>query len=216
MNHGIGPAGYHEQHYSSRDWHFYRGILSTIIQRSEPGPVLDLGAGVGYLVEACHRWGLKCVGLEGSKRAVEISKERDPELDVRESLLSAPLPFKDNTFSAIIMNQVIEHLEPIVASNCLSESFRVLRPGGVIIIYSPSKSNAKERLADPTHLYMYSPGELRSLLESKGFSDVCSLDSPLPLLGKNRIGQLIMKYVFRLVPIDSLSATANCCAYKPS
>jgi len=214
MNSGIGPEGYFEEFYLSRDWRFYKGVLSRIVTMSEPGPILDLGAGCGYLVEACHRWGLECVGLEGSENAVEITRQRCPEIDIRQFLLSEPLPFEQDYFSTVIMNQVIEHLEPPVLNSCVGEVFRVLRPGGVLIVFSPSRFNKRERLEDPTHIHMYSPEELRSFLSSKGFTEILSTDSPLPLLGDSRLGRFIMSALFRVTRWERLSSTANCIAYK--
>lgn len=37
LNRGIGPEGYFEQYYLSREWRFYKGILSRIVEASEPG-----------------------------------------------------------------------------------------------------------------------------------------------------------------------------------
>lgn len=216
MNYGVGPDGYFEKHYLSRDWRFYLGIVSLIIRTAEPGPILDLGAGVGYFVEACRRWGLRCTGLEGSKRAVEIARSRSPGLSIEEFLLSDALPFEADSFSAVLMNQVIEHLEQPIADHCVQESFRVLRPGGILVIFSPSKYNKAEKQNDPTHINMFSPKELRLLLESKGFRSLEPNDSPLPLLGRNRLGRLIMKAFFQIARHDRLSATANCIALKPA
>ena len=215
MNSGIGPEGYFEEFYLSRDWRFYKGMLSRIVATSEPGPILDLGAGCGYLVETIHRWGLECVGLEGSDNAVKIARQRCPEIDIRQFLLSEPLPFKCNYFSTVIMNQVIEHLEPSVANSCISEVFRVLRPGGALIVFSPSRFNKCEKLEDPTHIHMYSPGELRSFLSSKGLTGILPEDSPLPLLGNSRLGRFLMSVLFRVTRWERLSSSANCIAYKP-
>ena len=71
-NIGVGDGNYFEKWYSNRDWRFYRPILSEVIFFSEPGPILDVGAGTGLFVEAALRWGIDCVGIEGSGEAVEI------------------------------------------------------------------------------------------------------------------------------------------------
>ena len=42
---------YFEQFYSTRDWHFYRPLLALILGHSEPGPILDVGAGTGLFIE---------------------------------------------------------------------------------------------------------------------------------------------------------------------
>ncbi len=216
MNGGIASAAYFAQFYSSRDWRFYKRILSKIISVSDPGPILDCGAGCGYLVEACHRWGLKCVGLEGSEAGVKIARSRCPDIEIRQLHLSEPFPFENGFFTAAILNQVIEHLEPPVADNCVREIYRVLQPGGALLVFSPSRFNRRERLADPTHLNMYSPSELRSFLSSKGFIGITPADSFLHLLGDSRLALRIMSVLFRVVRWERLSATANCIAYKPN
>ncbi|NCD40826.1 MAG: class I SAM-dependent methyltransferase [Bacteroidia bacterium] len=215
MNKGIGPEGYYEKHYLTRSWHFYRGILAKIVSEGrEAGTVLDLGAGVGYLVEACTRWGIECVGLEGSAQAVEMGRARFPDMELKQFLLSNSLPYDDESFACVIMNQVVEHLEPNVAKHCINESFRVLQPKGSLIIYSPSKFNRQQRLDDPTHINLYSPKELQELLYNAGFCDIKSCDSPLHCLGNNFWGNHLMKLIFKLIPYQGLSATANCTAFK--
>lgn len=46
------------------------------------------------------------------------------------------LPYKDETFDAVILSEVLEHLEDDVAG--LKEAFRVLKPGGVAAITVPN------------------------------------------------------------------------------
>lgn len=213
---GVGPAGYHERHYTPRDWRFYSGILAEIVQHSSPGTILDLGAGCGFLAEGASRWGFHSVALEGAAAAIEMARRRCPELDIRQHLLSAPLPLQDSCFQTVVMNQVIEHLEPELAIRCLAESRRVLKPGGMILIKSPSRANTKEREADPTHLHLYAPRELRELLQAQGFVNVQSQDAALPIFGASGLGRGLASALFRLTGWDRLSATANCIAYKPA
>lgn len=56
MHVGVGSREYFEQLYASRTWEYYRPVLAHIIANSVPGPILDLGAGTGLLVEAATRW----------------------------------------------------------------------------------------------------------------------------------------------------------------
>jgi len=214
-NRGLAPSGYYDEYYSSRDWRWYRGLLAFAIQHSEPGPILDVGAGVAQLLEAAHRWNLECLGLEGSAEAIAIARGRCPSLNLKQHFLSDPFPLGDCTFQTIYLNQVIEHLEPAVAEACVSECYRVLRPGGLFIVMSPSKFNKHERDADPSHICLYSPSSLKSLLASRGFTDISQLDTPLDIMGKNAIGRLIMKVIFRVTKWERLSCSANCMAWKP-
>jgi ubiquinone/menaquinone biosynthesis C-methylase UbiE len=214
LNKGIGYNGYYKQFYSTRDWRYYRDILALVIKHSEPGPMLDLGAGCGFLVEAAMRWGVPCVGLEGSLEAIDLARVRYPGIDMRHFVLSESLPFPNRSFQTVVMNQVIEHLEQEVACTCLDEAFRVLRPGGMLLVTSPSRFNSREKHADSTHVNMYAPSELRSLLTGRGFHEVIALNTPRELFGASFFGRGIMLALFRLFRWERLSATANCIAYR--
>jgi len=214
VNEGIGLKHYYEQHYSSKDWRFYKDILAEVIRFTEPGPILDVGAGTGLIVEGFLRWGIDCKGIEGSKEAVEIARKRFPRANLLQHFLSDPFPFPDQMFQSVIMNQVIEHLEPEVAENSIAESYRVLRPGGMLYVTSPSRFNKRERNADPTHLNLSSPRELGAMLSGKGFVKVIPRNTPLNLLGENSLGKHIMYYLFKWTGWERISATANCIGYK--
>lgn len=57
--------------------------------------------------------------------SAKITEVHYPETDIQ------ALPFADSTFDVVISDQVLEHVEkPWMA---VSESFRVLRPGGLVI-----------------------------------------------------------------------------------
>lgn len=212
---GIAFPGYHEQYYSSRDWKAYAEILARIVRYSRPGPILDLGAGCGYLVEAANKWGLSSVGLEGSASAVAMAKSRVVDLDIRQHRLSESLPFDANTFQTVVLNQVVEHLEPTTLQHTLLESCRVLRPGGLLLITSPSCFNKAEWDADPTHINLLSPSQLRNLLVQAGFVNVEPFDAPLAFLGSSRLGLGLANAMFKLLKAERMSATANAMAFKP-
>ena len=90
--------------YASRTWEFYLSILTQIIAYSMPGPILDVGAGTGFLVECATRWGLDCKGIEGSPAAIEIARNRCASLQLTQVLLSDHFPFKTRSFQTVVMN----------------------------------------------------------------------------------------------------------------
>jgi SAM-dependent methyltransferase len=51
--------------------------------------------------------------------------------------LRKPLPFQENTFSAIYASHVLEHLYRVEADALLAECKRVLKPGGVVRLVVP-------------------------------------------------------------------------------
>jgi predicted SAM-dependent methyltransferase len=51
-----------------------------------------------------------------------------------------PFPFKDNEFEYIFSEHMIEHITYLDGMNMLKESFRVLKPGGILRIATPDLS----------------------------------------------------------------------------
>jgi len=118
-------------------------IISTGTPLAEAW-ILDAGCGRGSYTQAL----VKMVGhvdavdadavLLEDIRAKLTRYERAGRLSLHESDLSA-LPFEDGTFDAVVVNQVLSHLENGAVGHpmhrqALAEFFRVLRPGGVVIV----------------------------------------------------------------------------------
>lgn len=215
INRGVGTKEYYQKYYAGREWEVYRNILSKVIELSEPGPILDIGTGIGLFVECAARWGFDCIGIDGSSEAIKIGQERCKDISLIHHVLDNPLPFQDGRFTTVIMNQVIEHLEPKIRDIALFESYRVLRPGGALLIYSPNRFNRKEAGLDPTHIVLYSPKELRNLLASRGFQKVVPFNYPSDILGTSKLCRKLSWLLFILMGEERLSATSNCAAYKP-
>lgn len=206
----------YELSYADHNWNSYRRLLSRCIRKGTPGLILDIGCGLGFFVECCHKFGLPCIGLKGSSFAVETATKREPQLDIRQHNLKDPFPFEKGTFSMVVCNQVIEHLPKKTARNALEESFRVLRNGCSLFVYSPSVSNRKQA-QDPTHINLHSPTSIKKELIPVGFSQVKHLNSPLKFRGgkRNPLNHLVRAF-FTLFPLPFLSASASCIATKIS
>ena len=203
-----------EKDYGKRSWEWYKEILSIIVRYSNPGIVVDLGTGLGLLVECASRWGIPCIGLEGSEYAVQLAKERFPSLDIRCHSLEDKLPFEGNSIDTVVLHHVIEHLQEQVMIHILHEALRILKSGGTIFVFSPSAYN-KITCLDLAHINLYSPLKLRNTLCNMGFVNVRSLDFPKPLFGKSSISKIVSNFIFNMFPFDRLSNSANCVGWKP-
>lgn len=200
--------------YSRKSWRSSRKLLARCIRKGKPGPILDIGCGLGFFVECCYKFGVPCIGLEGSEHAVQAVKQRESNLDIRHHNLENPFPFENGTFSIVMCNQIIEHLTKEVAKHTLRESYRVLSNGGTIIIYSPSIYNKKEAM-HPIHINLHSPRALKSELAEVGFKKVKSFNKSLKFeLGLFNPLNKVIRILFTLFPLPFLSATANCVATK--
>jgi 2-polyprenyl-3-methyl-5-hydroxy-6-metoxy-1,4-benzoquinol methylase len=128
------------------------------------GCILDVGCGVGTFIEMMQKQGWKVFGTEYSREAMSIASSLS-KADVRLGDLSACL-FGCDTFDVITMWHVIEHTNnPLVQ---LKEAYRILKPGGHLVIATPNISSLSFRvfgrhwyhLDAPRHLVLFSPETL--------------------------------------------------------
>lgn len=201
-----------ERAYRSREWSFYRGLLAACIRHGAPGKILDLGAGLGLFVECCMRYGIECVGIEGSAWACRKAVERCG-MKLICSDLRKDLPLPEEAFSVVVCNQVIEHVDARTAKHMLSESHRVLQPSGIILVNSPSYFNKKER-REATHINLYTPARLRREVENAGFEIIAEPNGVRPVLGRNRLSLKAVEILAAITRIEFWSDSANCVARK--
>lgn len=209
----IGDRDYYETFYKGREPAFYSWLLVEVIKYGRPGSILELGCGTGLFVELAHSWGIDVRGCDGSEDAIEIALHRCPYLNVSQLVLGDGLPFDTESFDNIVLNEVIEHLPAEISHKVLAESNRLLRKGGMMFIYSPSKANKKEVEKDPTHCNPLLPSELRKLLINVGFKVIAEPNSPRVAVN-SRLVRFISTRLIRTAARDWLSATANAYARK--
>lgn len=100
------------------------------------GRVLDVGCGAGNISKVIkqQRPDLEVFGVDISRRATEAAEE-DPQ-GVRFEIGSVKnLPFEDRSFEAVLVFDLLEHLEE--PRQALAEIRRVLKPGGLFILFAP-------------------------------------------------------------------------------
>jgi SAM-dependent methyltransferase len=127
-----------------------------------PGPVLDVGAGDGTLVQAFVRRGREAVGLE--------PYASQPQPHIRK----AELEEVDGSWSAVIFWHSLEHLRS--PARALSHAAGLLAPGGTLIVAVPNATSLQARafgdrwlaLDVPRHLVHLSPQALLAKIESLG------------------------------------------------
>jgi len=99
--------------------------------------ILDCGCGAGAYVMALLELGADTQGIEYSRDKVAdfLSKGREVHR-VRQGDLES-LPFPNNTFDMALLNEVLEHVPD--DNRALEEIFRVLKPDGHLVIFSPNR-----------------------------------------------------------------------------
>lgn len=143
----------------------------------EKGKLLDVGCGNGaYLYALKNDWliadKIECFGIDIDSKAIENTKKMGIDAKVADS---ENIPFNESFFDIVAMKHSLEHMPN--PAKTFREILRVIKPGGKIIIEVPNiESIGVKLLKDkwagldaPRHLYHYSPGTLRKILEKTGF-----------------------------------------------
>lgn len=101
---------------------------------------LDVGAGQGELIEQIG----KELNVRSSACDFHIERFAAKSVEcVRVNLNDDPLPYADNQFDLVTCSEVVEHVENY--RSLLREAFRVLSPGGMLIVTTPNVLNANSR-----------------------------------------------------------------------
>lgn len=137
-----------------------------------PGRLLDVGCGNGRFLDTMHELGWEVVGVEPDAQAVKIAQDQFG-LNVYEGLLEE-VGFPDDTFDAVTMNHVVEHLHDPIST--LRECQRVLKKSGQLVMVTPNIESLGHRLYRvawrglevPRHLFLFSPRTLRVCVERSG------------------------------------------------
>jgi SAM-dependent methyltransferase len=176
-----------EATYATPDVVEQRCAVRAALALNQGENVLDIGSGPGLL--ACEM--ATEVGAAGSVSGIDASESmlalarmrRPPEGSAEIRFVAGDacvLPFTDESFDAAVATQVYEYVQDMPAA--LGEAFRVLRPGGRLLVLDTDWGSIvwhsgdtermlrilaawDEHLVDP-HL----PRRLRRLLSDAGFS----------------------------------------------
>lgn len=145
-------------------------ILLELIDGHAPRPTrryLDVGCGDGrWTTDLTHQLGkgTTATGIDISARAVGFARLISPHIDYQ-VFDGSHLPFPDRSFDLATSIEVIEHIDDEGELRHLEEIGRVLRPGGLLVLTTPSRLLPMP----PHHLRHYTIERLTEILEAAGF-----------------------------------------------
>ena len=125
--------------------------------------VLDVGCGEAYITNTLRDRCKKIIGIDYSQEAIERAKKMY-SLECHQMDCTG-LKFKPQTFDKIIFFEVIEHLTVLQAKKTISEIYRVLKPGGLLVGSTPIRTTPFSSPSTYAHIYEYSGYELENLLD---------------------------------------------------
>lgn len=138
-----------------------RSLLASRLDAiAPPGPVLDVGAGDGALLDALHRVGREATGLEREA--------------TRDDVLAQDLDEVEGRWAAIVFWHSLEHLPQ--PGHAVQRAVELLAPGGALVVAVPNSESLQCRifgrrwlaLDPPRHLVHLGSGTLRRRLAELG------------------------------------------------
>ena len=108
--------------------------------------VLDVGCGVGKTDGFLFPRVGTLTGIDVSPASVARARRENPKVHY-EVYDGAALPFKDASFDAAFLICVLHHVPPAGRGGTLKEVFRILKPGGILLIFEHNPFNPLTRLA---------------------------------------------------------------------
>ncbi|MHA6617068.1 class I SAM-dependent methyltransferase [Pseudonocardia sp. DLS-67] len=150
----------------------HEAVYLALRDRCAGALVLEAGCGEGYGAGMLAEVAAGVLALDLDPLTATHVAHRYPRAGVARANLVA-LPVRDEGCDVVVSLQVIEHLWE--QERFLRECFRVLRPGGGLVLSTPNRltfSPGRETPLNPFHTRELSAAELAGLVRDAGFADV--------------------------------------------
>lgn len=172
-------------------WQYGRIFSLAGIQDVRGLRIVDVGCGAGPGLRYLVGRGAIALGLDHSRYALEIARHLAPNAAVVLSNGAVGLPCASRSADVLLLSELVEHLQD--ALPLLKECYRVLVPGGYVIVTTPNLWDSRRLTApltgkvwsgytDPTHVNLYTPLRLARELRTAGFGAVFWYTGVKPVL----------------------------------
>jgi cyclopropane fatty-acyl-phospholipid synthase-like methyltransferase len=149
-----------------RDYYDKAGAYLRLLD-PEPSKILDVGCGIGLLLDGFLAHGKDASGVEVSREALKFAS-KEAAARIRTGTL-AEHGFRESEFDAVFCIDVLEHIPAGDAAGMISELVRVSRRHTILSICFWHERNARK---DPTHINLRPKGYWNKLIRSMGLRTV--------------------------------------------
>lgn len=212
-----GQGGASAKSHFQRQKPFYTKLIAQHVPADKSSAILDLGCGAGGLIHTLKASGYTNVaGADFSAEMVAAAHEAGVPEVVQADIFAYVASVPDRSKDVVFLMDVLEHLERPALFQMCDEVFRILRPGGRLIVHVPNAGGIFGNLiryGDLTHEQAFTANSLRQLMNVIGFHQVrCYEDRPVVHGLKSFMRAAIWRvgtFPFRLL-YASKSGSLNC------
>ncbi len=158
-------------------------LAARVDAQAPPGPVLDVGAGSGWLVDALARRGRSVTGLERSGH--------------RPDLADAAITDLDGDWAAVVFWHSLEHVAD--AGDAVAAAARLLRSDGVLVVAVPDNSSLQARVFGDGWLHLDLPRHLVHLTRAAVLTRLETLGLSVQRTSGIRGGQVVIGWLDGMV-----------------
>lgn len=150
----------------------YFPFIEPLIDLYPDAIALDLGCGRGEWLEVLRDKGLAAQGVDLDDGMLAECRKLSLNVSTQDAI-AALNSFEDTSIAMVSAFHLVEHLPFEILRTLISEAFRVLKPGGLLILETPNPENilvgTSNFYLDPTHTRPIPPGLLKFLSKYYGF-----------------------------------------------
>ena len=162
--------------------------------------VLDVGCGNGYVLERFARENAEVYGIDITPMSIKLCHQRFDFKELKGDFIVAnaeEIPFPDNYFDCITSMGVLHHVPN--TEKAVSEIYRVLKPGGKLIVMFYHKNSALYRVKFTFDKWRFGKSKQQLVNEFDGIGNpkgwVYSKSDLIKLLDNFKIEKMFLGYL---------------------
>jgi 2-polyprenyl-3-methyl-5-hydroxy-6-metoxy-1,4-benzoquinol methylase len=213
-------AGYYDDVYAhgkGLQWFWHRHRFAAVAESIPPkgGSILDMGCGPGtFLGHFSSGYG-RALGIDLAQPQIEYASRKYTSERIRFEAVDVAAFTQENEFDAVVSIEVIEHLPIEETRPFLRSIFRLLKPGGTLVLTTPnyrslwpliewviSKVGPVDYLEQ--HINRFHPARLVREFEAAGFivrrKRTFFVLAPFVAIVSTRLAEWIYAWERRLLP----------------